>query len=71
MAKQVVLGDERRLLEEILVRVRALQDAHDKDEIETILRDPRYRKALREAEADIKARRERDLVSFLRDLRRA
>ena len=71
MAKQVVLGDERKLLEEILVRVKALQDAHDKDEIELILRDPKYRRALREAEADIKSGRERDLASFLRDLRRA
>ena len=71
MAKQVVLKDERRLLEEILMRVRALQDAHDKDEIESILLDPKYRRALREAEADIKSGRERDLASFLRDLKRA
>ena len=71
MAKQVVLRDERKLLEEILLRIRALQDAHDKDEIESGLRDPKYRRALREVEANIKSGRERDLASFLRDLRRA
>jgi len=71
MAKQVVLHeDERKLLGEILVRIRALQNAHDEDEIEAILRDPKYGKALREAEADIKSGRERDLSSFLRALRR-
>jgi len=71
MTKQFVVGeDERKLLEEILVRIRAMQDAYDEDEIEAILRDPKYRSALREAEADIKFGRERDLASFLRDLRR-
>jgi citrate lyase beta subunit len=72
MAKQVLVHeDERKLLEEILVRIRALQDAYDEDEIEAILREPKYRRALREAEADIKFGRERDLASFLRDLRKA
>ena len=72
MTKQVVVHeDERKLLEEILVRIKALQDAYDEDEIEAILREPKYRRALREAEEDVKFRRERDLASFLRDLRRA
>ena len=69
MAKQVLVrADERKMLEEILVRIRALQDAVDENEIEDIIRDPGYRKALREAEADIKSGRERTLQSFLKDL---
>ncbi len=59
---------ERKILEEILVRVKALQDACEENEIEAILRDPKYRRALQEAEADITSGRERTLHSFLRDL---
>jgi hypothetical protein len=71
MAKQIVVHeDERKLLEEILVRIKALQDSYDENEIEEILRDPKYMRALREAEADIRSGRERDLASFLRDLRK-
>ncbi len=69
MAKQVLeRKGERKMLEEILVRVKALQDAFEENEIEAILRDHKYRRALQEAEADIKSGRERTLHSFLRDL---
>jgi heme oxygenase len=69
VAKQVLeRRGERKILEEILVRVKALQDAYEENEIEAILRDPKYRKALQEAEADIKSGRERTLRSFFRDL---
>lgn len=69
MAKQLLeRTHEKKLLEEILVRVKALQDAFEENEIETILRDPRYRRALREAEGDIRSGRERTLQSFLKDL---
>lgn len=69
LTKQVtVRTDQKRMLEEILVRVKALQDAFDETEIETILRNPKYRKALREAEADIESGRERFLEAFLKDL---
>ena len=69
MAKQVLMRtDENRMLKEILVRVRALQDAFDENETEAILQDPKYRRALREAESDIKSGRERGLESFLKDL---
>ena len=69
VAKQV-LGrtSEKKTLEEILVRVKALQDALEEIEIEAILRDPKYRRALREAEGDIKSGKERPLQSFLKDL---
>jgi len=56
------------MLEEILVRVRALQDALDENEVKDLLRYPRYLKALREAESDIKSGRERTLSGFLKDL---
>ncbi len=69
MAKQVyVSSNEKRMLEEILVRVKALQDALDENEMKDILRNPRYRKALRDAEADVRSGRERGLHGFLRDL---
>lgn len=69
MAKQIpVRSDERKLLKEILVRVKALQDALDESEIKAILHDPRYRRALREAEADIRSGKERTLEAFLKDL---
>lgn len=69
MARQVyVSSHEKRMLEEILVRVRALQDALDENEVKDLLRNPRYRRALREAESDIKSGRERTLSSFLKDL---
>jgi hypothetical protein len=69
VAKQVLEGtSEKKTLEEILVRVKALQDALEENEIEAILRDPKYRRALREAEGDIKSGRERPLQSFLKDL---
>jgi hypothetical protein len=69
VAKQLLeRTHEKKLLEEILVRVKALQDAFEENEIETILRDPRYRRALREAEGDIRSGRERTLQSFLKDL---
>jgi len=69
MARQVyVSSHEKRMLEEILVRVRALQDAVDENEVKDLLRNSRYRKALREAESDIKSGRERTLSSFLKDL---
>lgn len=69
MAKQVLAStDEKKLLREILVRVKALQNAFDENEIEIVLRDPTYRRALREAEADIKSGRERAIESFLKDL---
>jgi citrate lyase beta subunit len=55
VAKQVLeRTSEKKRLEEILVRVKALQDAFEENEIEAILRDPKYRRALREAEGDIK-----------------
>ena len=69
MAKQILeRTSEKKTLEEILVRVKALQDALEESEIEAILRDPKYRRALREAEGDIKSGRERTLHSFLKDL---
>ncbi len=69
MVKQVLeRTSEKKTLQEILVRVRALQDALEENEIEAILRDPKYRRALREAEGDIKSGRERTLHSFLKDL---
>lgn len=71
MTRQVVVGTyEKKMLEEILLRLRALQDALDQNEIETILRDARYREALREAEADIESGRERPLEDFLKGLRK-
>ena len=69
MAKQVLeRTSKRKTLEEILVRVKALQDALEENEIEAILRDPKYRRALREAEGDIKSGRERSLRGFLKNL---
>ena len=69
MAKQALeRTSEKKVLEEILVRVKALQDALEENEIEAILREPKYRRALREAEGDIKSGRERPLRSFLKDL---
>jgi heme oxygenase len=69
VAKQVLEGtSEKKTLEEILVLVKALQDALEENEIEAILRDPKYRRALREAEGDIKSGKERPLQSFLKDL---
>jgi hypothetical protein len=69
VAKQVLeRTSEKKTLEEILVRVKALQDALEENEIGAILRDPKYRRALREAEGDIKSGRERALQSFLKDL---
>jgi tRNA G10 N-methylase Trm11 len=61
---------EKKTLEEILVRVKALQDALEENEIEAILRDPKYGRALREVEGDIKSARERPLHSFVKDLSR-
>jgi hypothetical protein len=69
VAKQVLeRTSEKKVLEEILVRVKALQDACEENEIEAILRDPKYRRALREAEGDIKSGKERPLQSYLKDL---
>jgi hypothetical protein len=68
VAKQVLRASEKKTLEEILVRVKALQDAFEENEIEAVLRDPKYKRALREAEGDIKSGRERPLKSFLKDL---
>ena len=69
MAKQVLeRTSEKKTLEEILVRVKALQDAFEENEIEAILCDPKYRRALREAERDARSGRERPLQSFLKDL---
>jgi hypothetical protein len=69
VAKQALeRTSEKKTLEEILVRVKALQDALEENEIEAILRHPKYRRALREAEGDIKSGRERPLQSFLKDL---
>lgn len=69
MAKQLLVrAGEKKVLAEILVRVKALQDALEENEIKTILLNPRYRRALREAEADIRLGRERKLESFLKDL---
>lgn len=71
MAKQILVrADEKRMLEEILVRIRALQNALDENEIEVILRNPQYLKGFHDAEADIRAHRERPLASLLRDLRK-
>ena len=71
MTKQLyVSSTEKRLSEEILVRIKALQDTVDENEVRDILRGPRYRKALREAEADIKAGRERTLSSFRKELKK-
>ena len=69
MAKQVLVRTHpRRVLEEILLRIQASQDTFEGNEIETILRNPRYRRALREAEADVKSGRERDFVDFVKSL---
>jgi hypothetical protein len=69
VAKQILEPkSEKKTLEEILVRVKALQDALEENEIEAILRDPKYRRALREAEGDVKSGKERPLQSFLKDL---
>jgi heme oxygenase len=69
VAKQVLeRTSEKKVLEEILVRVKALQDALEENEIEAILRDPKYRRALREAEGDVKSGKERPLQSYLKDL---
>jgi hypothetical protein len=69
VAKQVLKRkDEKKMLEEILVRVKALQDAFEENEIEAILRGNRYRRALKEAQADVESGRERTLHDFLRDL---
>ncbi len=69
MAKQVLeRTSEKKTLEEILVRVKALQDTLEENEINAILRDPKCRRALREAEGDIKSGRERPLQNFLKDL---
>jgi len=69
VAKQVLeRTSEKKVLEEILVRVKALQDAFEENEIEAVLRDPKYKRALRETEGDIKSGRECPLESFLKDL---
>jgi hypothetical protein len=69
VAKQILeRTSEKKTLEEILVRVKGLQDALEENEIETILRDPKYRRALREAEGDIKSGKERPLQSFFKDM---
>ena len=68
MAKHVLRTSEKKTLEEILVRVKALQDAFEENEIEAVLRDPKYKRALREAAGDIESGRERPLKSFLKDL---
>ena len=68
MAKQVLRASEKKMLEAILVRVKVLQDAFEENEIEAVLRDPKYKIALREAEGDVKSGRECSLKSFLKDM---
>lgn len=58
-------------MSEILVRVKAIQNSLDQREIEEILNDPKYRRALKEAEDDIKAGRERSLETFLKNVRKS
>jgi len=64
-------GKRDLLLNEILIRVKALQDSLDMEEIENILSDAENLEALREAEEDVKSSRERDLRDLLADLRKA
>lgn len=65
------MEQEAPLLSEILVRVKAIQNSLEQKDIEEILSDPKYHKALKEAEEDIKAGRERPLKAFLRDARKS
>ena len=65
------LEPETSLLSEILVCVKAIQDSLDQKDIEGILKDPRYRRALNEAERDIKEGRERLLHTFLKDVKKS
>lgn len=58
------------LLSEILIRLKAIQDSLDQKDIEEILNDTRYRRALKEAEEDIKVGRERALEAFLKDAKK-
>jgi len=71
--KSGVVSKSKRdlLLNEILIRVKALQDSLDAEEIESILNDAKNLEALHEAEEDIKSGRERDLKDFLADLRKS
>ncbi len=60
---------QEQLLEEILVRVKSVQDSIDSKDIEEILKEPKYRKALREAEEDVRKGRVRPLERLLEELR--
>ncbi len=57
------------MLEEILVRVKSMQDSIDSKEIAEILKEPGYRRALMEAERDVKQGRVRPLKGVLKGLR--
>ena len=47
-----------------------MQNSLDQKDMEGILKDPRYRLALKEAEDDIRAGRERPLEAFLEDAKK-
>ncbi len=64
-------GKQEQLLEEILVRVKSMQDSLDSKDIEEILKEPRYQKALHEALEDIKMGREKPLSQVLKEMRKA
>lgn len=64
------LEQQTSLLSEILIRLKAIQNSLDQKDIEEILNDPKYRGALKEAEAEIRAGRERTLEAFLKDVKK-
>ncbi len=60
---------QEQMLEEILVRVKSMQDSIDSKEIAEILKEPGYRRALMEAERDVRQGRVRPLKGVLKGLR--
>lgn len=70
VATKSSLEQQTSLLSEILIRLKAIQNSLDQKDIEEILNDPKYRRALKEAEADIIAGRERILEAFLKDVKK-
>ena len=61
---------ETPLLSEILIRVKAIQNSLDQKDVEEILKDSKHRLALKEADDDIRAGRERPLEAFLKDAKK-
>ncbi len=57
------------MLKEILVRVKSMQDSIDSKEIAEILKEPRYRRALIEAERDVSRGKVRLLKGVIKGLR--